>query len=166
MKPHFIKSNEKKKILVELEEIYGITNLPYLLLETGKKKLRAFSGHLSKEEILQLTNLTNVELIGTYLISKKDADLRLSFDAVSLLKNQITKNILNINEEQFNEWIRGYDLNISTQRGIIVIKYKNDLIGVGKSNGDKIFNYVPKERKLKTPIPRLNNKFNNSLQSL
>ena len=35
-----------------------------------------------------------------------------------------------------------------------ITSYENDLVGVGKSNGEKIFNYVPKERKLKTPLPR------------
>jgi len=149
----FIKSSQKRKILAELEEIYGITNLPYLLVKTGKKKLRAFSGHLSKEEISQLTELTNIEVIGMYLISQKDNDLRLNFDAVSLLRNQITKRIIEIDKGQLELWIRGHDLEIEAPRGIVVLKYNNDLVGVGKSNTQKIFNYVPKERKLKIPLP-------------
>ena len=46
MKIKFIKSNEKKKIQKELQETYGVGELPYLLIESGKQKLRAFSGHL------------------------------------------------------------------------------------------------------------------------
>ncbi|MBU0760572.1 MAG: hypothetical protein KJ600_06445 [Nanoarchaeota archaeon] len=149
----FIKSSEKRKILAGLEEQYGITDLPYLLIETGKKRLRAFSGSLSKEEISDLAQLTNIELIGMYLISRKDNDLRLNFDAISLLRNQITKNIVGINKDQFELWIRGHDLEIETQRGIVIISFENELVGIGKSNAEKIFNYLPKERRIKTALP-------------
>jgi len=145
----YIKSPQKRHLLEELKEIYGLTSLPYLLIEGGKKKIRAFSGNLTKEEISKLREITRVEVIGMYLISQKDAQPRLSFDSLNLLKDQITKNIIEIDKQQFQQWIRGHDLEFKTQRGTIVLKYQDDLVGVGKSNGEKIFNYVPKERKLK-----------------
>lgn len=151
----FIKSSEKKKILTGLEETYGIAELNYLLIEAGKQRLRGFSGHLSKEEIVQLADLANVEVIGMYLISRKDEDLRLNFDAGPLFRNQINKRIVQINKDQLELWIRGHDLEIPAPRGIAVIKFEDYLVGIGKSNGEKIFNYVPKERKLKTPLPKL-----------
>lgn len=150
MKIRFIKTNEKNKILAELNHYYGISELPYLLIESGKKKIRAFSGNLSKEEIKMLVKITNVEVIGMYIISKKDVESRINFDALSLLKNQITKNILQIDEKQLNLWLCGRNLEISSAKGPIVLKYEDDFVGCGKSNGEKIFNYVPKERKLKT----------------
>lgn len=111
----FLKSSQKKRILAELEGIYGITALPYLLIETGKKKLRAFSGTLSKEEILELKNLVNVETIGMYMISQKDNDLRLNFDALPLFQKQITKRIIKINKDQLELWLRGYDLEFGAR---------------------------------------------------
>ncbi|MFH1802844.1 MAG: hypothetical protein ABH864_05360 [archaeon] len=149
----FIRSSEKKKIISSLEETYGITELNYLLIEAGKQRLRGFSGHLSKEEIVQLADIANVEVIGMYLISRKDGDSRLNFDAVPLFKNQITKRIIEINREQLDRWIRGHDLDIPAERGITVLKFEDYFVGIGKSNSEKIFNYVPKERKLKTPLP-------------
>ena len=154
MNVHFIKSKEKKELIQELEKFYGITELPYLLIETGKKKIRAFSGSFTKEDMLELAKITNVEVIGMYIISKKDEDARISFDSLSILKKHITKNIIEIEESQLNQWIRGHDLDIPKQKGVIVLKHKDDLVGVGKSNGEKIFNYVPKERKIKTPMPK------------
>lgn len=148
----FIKSSEKKQIESELEKIYGIQKLPYLLIEAGKRKIRAFSGSLLKEEIMALSKSTKIELVGIYLISKKDEEARLNFDAVSLLKDKINKNIIEINKEHFEKWIRGQDLELKIQKGTVVIKYENDLIGIGKSNGEKVFNYMPKERKLRTQI--------------
>jgi NOL1/NOP2/fmu family ribosome biogenesis protein len=183
MKPlNYLKPKDKKKIIEELNNNFGITNLPYLLLATGKKKIRAYSGHLSKEEIQTLNETTNIELIGTYLINKKDTQLRLAFDAITLkeIKNQITKNIVEINEQQLQLWLRGHDLEFwmradersesainktpTSKTGVqlapqtkpiigpVILKYLSDLVGTGKSNETKIFNYVPKERKLKTPI--------------
>src|SRR3990167_5022119 len=106
----FIKSPEKKEIVKELEKYYGISELPYLLMETGKEKIRVFSGSFSKEEIVQLNQITKIEVVGLYFISQKDSEPRLSFDAVSLARKKITKNIFEMNEEQFNLWIRGHDL--------------------------------------------------------
>src|SRR3989344_6491989 len=131
----FIKSSEKKKILEELENLYGITSLPYVLAEAGKKKIRAFSGTMTKEEIQELANITNVEVIGMYLLDQKDDDLRINFDALPILKDQLSKSIVEINEDQFKYWIRGHDIDMQGEKGTFVISYNGDLVGVGKSNG-------------------------------
>lgn len=150
-----IKTKEKKELLKELEELYGITELPYQLFRGGKQRVRAFSGTMSKEEILELSGIARVEVIGMYLISQKDAEPRINFDAIPILKNQITKNIFEINEEQYQKWIRGYDLELQAPRGTLIIKFKDDLVGIGKSNGERIFNYLPKERKIKTQLSKV-----------
>jgi len=150
MNIRFIKSSEKKRILQKLNEQFGIEKLPYLLIESGREKIRAFSGNLLKEEIKLLSRLVNIELIGIYLIKReKDIDLRLSLDAIHLLKDQVKNNIIEINESQLNDWIRGNDLNIQAEKGIVIIRHKEDFIGCGKSNSQKIFNYIPKERRLR-----------------
>jgi len=153
MNVRFLKSPEKKEITESLKEVFGIQEIPYLLFETGKEKFRGFSGSLAKDEIIELSGFLNIEIIGSYLI-KKENDLRLSFDAVHLFQNQITKNIFEINDSQFELWIRGHDLlDIKDlPKGTLVIKYKGDLIGCGRSNGEKIANYIPKERRLRTQL--------------
>jgi len=145
----FIKSSQKKAIVEKLKEQFGITELPYLLIESGKEKTRAFSGHLSKEEILKIAEIAHVEVIGLYLLKEENNELRLSHDAVHLLKEQITRNIIEVKEEQALNWLRGHDLDIKANKGSVIIKFQDDFIGCGKSNGDKIFNYVPKDRRLK-----------------
>ena len=145
---NFVKSNEKRKIIEQLKEQYGIEDLPFLLLKTGKEKCRGYSGHLSKEEIDELGELANIEIVGLYLI-KEEHDLLLSFDTPLLLKDQIKKNILEINEKDFHSWIRGNDLDIKVPQGTYIIKFGEDFLGCGKSNGEKIFNYVPKDRRLR-----------------
>ena len=39
-----LKSLEKKGILNKLNEQYGISKIPYLILKFGKEKLRIYSG--------------------------------------------------------------------------------------------------------------------------
>ena len=150
MIPSFIRSSEKKRIIEQLNQQFGIEKIPYLLIESGREKIRAFSGNLSKEEILQLTSITLIENIGIYFLSKEDT-LRITLDAAHLLKDQITKNILEIDEIQLHDWLRGKDLilNNPIQSGPYIIKYNSDIVGYGKSNGVKIFNYIPKDRRLK-----------------
>ena len=148
----FIRSSEKKRIIEQLNEQFGISKLPYLLLGVGKEKTRGFSGSLSKEEIMQISKLVNIELIGLYML-KEESDYRISFDAINLLQQQITKNIVEINDSEYERWIRGHDIEKPCQTGSVAIKYKSDFLGCGKSNGKIIFNYVPKDRRLKTQIP-------------
>ena len=152
MTPRFIKTPEKRDIVKELNEKFGITELPYLLSESGKEKIRGFSGHLSKDEILELSQMLNVDNLGLYLMKKERDGLRPGFDATQLLKEQITKNIIEITSEQFELWIRGKDLDIKAPQGTYVVKYKEDLLGCGRSNGEKLFNYVPKERRIKKAL--------------
>ncbi len=159
MNIRFIKSNEKRKIIEQLEDQFGISDLPYLLIEVGKEKIRAFSGSLSKEEISEINEIASIESLGVYAIKKeREFPLRLSIDAIHLLKDQISKNILEISKEDLQKWIRGHDLEISTEPGVYIIKYQEDLIGCGVSNGKRIFNYIPKERRIKTPLPKIESK--------
>lgn len=147
----FIKSAEKKKILEKLESQYGIKEIPFLLIRTGKDKLRAFSGSLGKVEIVELFKELNVENIGIYLLTEEEnnRELRLGFDATNLLK--INKNILEINKKQADDWLLGRDIEIdSSLNDFFVLKFNEDFLGCGKASNGIIRNYVPKERRRKS----------------
>jgi NOL1/NOP2/fmu family ribosome biogenesis protein len=152
MKIQFIKSPEKKKIVQQLTEQFGLSELPYLLVESGKEKIRGFSGTMNKEEIEELSEIAPIESIGLYLI-RVEHDIRLSFDASHILSNQFNKNIVDISDLDYEEWIRGYDIPLQVPSGTYLIKYKDDFLGCAKSNGEKLINHVPKERRLKTKMP-------------
>tara|TARA_Y100000310_G_scaffold342359_1_gene445305 strand:- start:6498 stop:6953 length:456 start_codon:yes stop_codon:yes gene_type:complete len=146
----FIKSSGKKKILAQLSEQFGITKLPYLLIAGGKEKIRAFSGSLSKEEIFELNKLTKIEGLGTYLIKQEaDKPFRLSLDATHLLSKQISKNIFTLNDQQLADWLHGLDIQVKAPNALLVLKHGSDFLGCGVSNGKKIYNYIPKERRIK-----------------
>ena len=149
MNIHFINAKEKKQLIGELNERFGIEKLDYLLLETGKEKIRAFSGSMTKDEIIKLSEIARIEIIGMYF-AKRDFVLRLSFDALHIIKNQVTKNIIEIDDSEFQNWIRGQVIDKEIEKGIYVIRYKGDFVGCGFSNGKRIFKFVPKERQIRS----------------
>jgi len=147
MKP--LTSSQKKHIIKQLNQQYGITHLPYLLLKFGKEKIRLYSGNLSKEELLTLDNNLRIENIGLYFAKQQNDGIRLTLDGLQLIKDQITKNILIINDQQAELWLRGNDLDIQTEQDFKILKNNEEFIGCGKSTGQRITNFVPKERRIK-----------------
>ncbi|MBR9705611.1 hypothetical protein GOV14_01110 [Candidatus Pacearchaeota archaeon] len=144
-----IKSSEKKRILKQLNEQFGIKNLPYLLIRFGKDKIRAYSGNLCREEIQHLNKTIRIENLGLYFLNMQKDEARPTLDGVQLLRNQITKNIIELTDLQAKQWLQGMDLDIQTTRGYKILKHAQHLIGCGKSTTERITNFVPKERRIK-----------------
>lgn len=149
MNMKFLKSREKKRVLEDLQERFGISEFPSVMIETGKEKIRGFSGNMTKEEIEELVQDVNVEIIGLYLFKQEGAGIRLSLDATQYFQDQIKKEIVIVNEMQAEDWLTGKDLDIESDNGIVIVKCGKDLLGCGVSNGKKVFNYIPKERRIR-----------------
>ena len=144
-----LNNKDKKKILEILENQYGITELPYLIIQFGREKLRLYTGIFAKEELWKMDKELRIENIGLYFAKWEDQDIRLTLDGIQLLKSQITKNIIDIDDKQADLWLRGNDLELKEEKGWKIIKNNNEFLGCGKSTGEKISNFVPKERRIK-----------------
>lgn len=156
----FIFRNDKERIIQRLE-YYGIKKLPYLLTLSGKEKIRGYTGSLTTDEIMKLNNEIGFELIGLYLFHDYHDELRLSFDAINALKDQITKNIIEISDKHAEDFLKGRDVSLNKEEfeklkdkkeefGFKVIKNKEEFIGMGKLTQEgRIVNYMPKERRLR-----------------
>ncbi len=149
MNVEFLDTKRRKKLIEELNSLFGITQLPKVLFETGKEKVRGFSGDLTIDELYALDGLANIEFMGLYLFKKDMEFLRLGFDCALLLKGQIVKNVIEINSEQLDAWMKGHNLDIVADRGIYIVKHENDAFGCGLSDGKHIINFVPKERRIR-----------------
>ena len=146
-----LSSSDKKKIIEKLKSQYGIEKMHYLFLQFGKEKIRIYSGNLSREELSKLDRELRVENIGLYLGKLQHGELRLTLDVLQILQPQITKNILKINKQQAQSWLQGKDITLDSEipREFFVLNYNDNLIGCGKSVGNIIKNYMPKERRIK-----------------
>tara|TARA_Y100000296_G_scaffold72339_1_gene88635 strand:- start:27 stop:473 length:447 start_codon:yes stop_codon:yes gene_type:complete len=147
MKP--LSSSQKKKVLEQLEDQFGINSLPYLFLQFGKDKIRIYSGNLSKDNLNSLDKNTRIENMGLYFARIQPDGIRLTIDGIQLVKDQITKNIMEINDNQAEDWFKGNDLDIKAESAFKILKNNDEFIGCGKSTGDRITNFVPKERRIK-----------------
>jgi NOL1/NOP2/fmu family ribosome biogenesis protein len=148
----FFNKSEKEKLLGQLEEQFGITEIPWKIAHLGKERIVLFSGDLSENEIFQIDDIARVEGVGIYFakIDENTGDIRLSIEGTQLLKEQITKNIFELNAEQAEQWMLGQELNIATgKRGFLIMKFGEDFLGTGKASENKIGNFVPKSRRLK-----------------
>ena len=151
---HILSNQETQEILSKLNKQFGIQKLPEnsVLIKIGKEKIFLFNGNFSEEQIKNLEKITFIERIGIYFakIFLPTNEIKLSIEGTQTLKNQITKNIFEINNEQLENWMLGKELNIKTGlKGIVVIKYKDDLLGCGKASENKIGNFIPKSRRLR-----------------
>jgi NOL1/NOP2/fmu family ribosome biogenesis protein len=156
----FIFKSDKEKLIEKLK-YYGITKLDFLLSVSGREKIRGYTGSLTTNDIIKLDQEIGIDLLGLYLFHsyENDDNLRLSFDAIFALKDQITKNILDLSEEQAKEFLKGNDILLTDQdkqtlkdktKGFKIIRLnKKELIGTAKLTEDRIINYMPKERRLR-----------------
>ena len=53
-------------------------------------------------------------------------------------------NIFRLDEDNLKKYIKGYQLDVASTRGHILLKYKNINVAFGKSDGSHIKNYYPK----------------------
>jgi len=145
-----LSKREKEDLLSELKKQFGVSHIDGVLLKRGAEKIFFFNGDLTMGEIDKLAINTQIERLGVYFAKYQNNTFRLSLEGVWLLKDQITKNIFEVNKEQMNLWMTGQELNLETnKRGFLVIKYKEDFLGCGKASENKISNFIPKSRRLR-----------------
>ena len=138
-----LSKNAKKEIERKLNKQFGIHKIPGLILKRGRERLFLFSGSLDKKDIKELEKAVRVERIGIYFAKIADWGIRLSIEGTQLLKDQINKNIFELNKKQAEQWMKGQELLIkSGKKGFLVMKYKDNYLGCGKASEKKIGNFI------------------------
>ena len=147
-----LNKKQKQEIIEKLNEQFEIEEISGKIIMMGKEKLFLFSGSVTDREIKKLEKLTVIERIGVYFakIDEPTSKLRLSIEGSQILKDQIKKNIFDLNEKEAEEWMKGHELLIKTgKKDFLIIKYKEDYLGSGKASEEKIGNFIPKNRRLR-----------------
>lgn len=145
-----LSKNENREIERKLNKQFGVKEIPGMLIKFGKDRIFFFSGKLKEKEIRIIESEIPIERIGVYFARIINDFPKLSIEGTQILKEQIKKNIFELNEKQLKDWMSGRDLIISTgQKGFLVMKYKEEVLGCGKASENKISNFIPKMRRLK-----------------
>ncbi|MBT7102570.1 hypothetical protein HN935_03605 [archaeon] len=157
MKIQILNNAKKKKIVAELANL-GMEKIPELLVRTGKERIRAYSGDLSTEQIMEIWRMLPIESIGVYAgkerISRNGVrEVRLSVDGMHVWKEQLTERVFVLSEEQEKEWFLGKNIELDDDQGFgagfVNVKAGEDFVGMGRIgvDGDMLYNFLPKERR-------------------
>ena len=145
-----LNSKERKLILRQLTEQFGITSLPegfVYFCFMKKEEVRIVNREAYDMEHIEKTR---IHAMGMHFGTYTDDGFILSIEATQMLQGQITKNILEVTEEERNNWIEGEDLPTEdTTEHYVAIKHNTDMLGIGKVKDGKVHNLVPKNRKIK-----------------
>lgn len=164
MKIQIMDRAKKKKLIAGLDDM-GMKKIPELLIRSGKERIRAYSGDLSTEQIMEIWRLFPIEGVGLYvgkdMINRNGVhEIRLSLDGMHLWKEQLTERIFVLTEEQEEIWFKGDNVELTKEQagkisdGFVSVKSFNniDFVGMGKigNNGETLFGFLPKERRRKS----------------
>ena len=171
MKIQVLDRAKKKKFLSGLAE-FGLGKISELLVRTGKERIRAFSGSLSRGEIMEIWRMFPIEGVGLYVgkefVNRNGTrEVRLSVDGMHAWKEKLTDRIFVLTEEQEADWFAGKDIELSEGQlvgswelgvgsGFVLVKSADgkDFVGMGKvgNDGKVLFGYLPKERRRRSSV--------------
>ncbi len=165
MKFNVMDRSKKKKFILGIND-FGIEKIDEVLIKWGNERVKAYSGDFSRDEIDKLKYILPVEDIGLYVgkdaVSKKTGahEFRLTLDAVSVWKDKIVDNIIEVDEKQEDVWFSGTDVELGKEqigklKGFVVVKSKKDgdFIGIGKIGKENIlYNSSPRGRHRKVDV--------------
>lgn len=109
---------------------------------------------VATKEVFNLKGTLRANSMGLYIGKlKRGNKINLSVEGIQLLAKNASKNIVRVDEENMKRFMRGSDisnfekLNCETEN-FVLVKYKEDFIGVGILEEDKIKNLLPKSKRI------------------
>ncbi len=142
-----LKRGEVEKIENYIEEVYGarISLKNYVVLKTGKKE-RIW---IVNREVLELPiEKLRINSLGLYFGRWDNGKIRLSIEGAMLIKPE--RNFVKIKD--WKDFVRGFDIKVKCNcenDQYVIVKYKEDTLGIAKYRDGVLENVLPKGRKLK-----------------
>jgi NOL1/NOP2/fmu family ribosome biogenesis protein len=146
-----LSKKEIREIDVLLRECYNVEILKeFVVLKT------------SKENKIWITNKDVFELdieklransIGLYFGRVDNNRLRLSVEGAQIVGPHANKNIAELDEKSIWDFVRGFDVKPArfdecSEGAYVLIKFKNNWLGIGKLENGTIKSVLPKSRKI------------------
>jgi NOL1/NOP2/fmu family ribosome biogenesis protein len=152
----FLNTREIKELNKRLEVQHGCKfNSKLVFVKGGKDRILIVNRDI---ETLPLERL-RIDKLGLYVCTDSKFGLRLSMEGSQMLGPGATKNVLELDDKQSNEWLMGKDVEfedvdikkVHDSGGdldkFFVVKHNSDYLGSGKFKDNTLMNYVPKERR-------------------
>ena len=119
--------------------------LDYVFLSNKEGKV-----YIINKEFADLdTDKIRINSLGLYIGESGAGEMRLSIEGSQLIGPYAKKNIIELDDNEAREWFKGLDLHKKTDaEGYAIIKHNSDFIGCGRVKEGKIWNFVPKIRRI------------------
>ena len=143
-----LNTREVKDILKILDRQFGYSEKPnYTFLMSAKQKIYVVNSDLQRIDL----NSVRIDSIGLYFGEYKDNKFRLSLEGSMLIGKKLKKNVVELDLKERNEWLKGEAVmkDLGEEARFVVLTWKEDIVGCGRYKEKKIFNYMPKERRLR-----------------
>jgi NOL1/NOP2/fmu family ribosome biogenesis protein len=141
-----LNGKEIKEILNLIEDQWNAKlKLNHAFLRNSRDRIFIVNKDIQKIELDKL----RINSIGSYFCETRSSEIRLSIEGSQIVGLNATKNVVEINEDQTKQWLKGEDLDIEGNfEGFVIIKHNNDFLGTGKYRSGEILNYVSKSRRV------------------
>ncbi|MBS3097689.1 hypothetical protein J4209_02730 [Candidatus Woesearchaeota archaeon] len=142
-----LNKKETKGILDLIKKQWGCdVKLDYAFLQNEKGRVFIVDKDVFKIDLKKI----RINSIGLYFAEVGGNEIRLSIEGSQIIGPEAKKNVIDVDEKEAREWLKGYDLEKEVKaKGFAIIKYREDYLGTGKVRDNKIFNFVPKNRRLR-----------------
>ncbi|MBW2985314.1 hypothetical protein KY313_01530 [Candidatus Woesearchaeota archaeon] len=142
-----LNNREIKGILNLLNNQFGFKEkFDYVFLMSSKNKIYLVNKDIGNIDLERL----RIDAIGLYFGELNHGELRLSIEGSQMIGKKSNKNIIELDKKESELWSMGNDIDKKMDvSGFVILKHKKDFIGCGRYKEGKIFNYVPKERRLR-----------------
>lgn len=143
----YLRSKEKKQFCNAIEKQWG--DCPEeikegVLIRTGKERIYIVNKDIERIDFEKI----KISHQGVYIAEDKN-ELRLSMEGSQIVGPNATKNVLNLNKAQREQWFRGQDIELEgSSEGYLIVKYEEDYMGSAKHKENVLMNFVPKNRRL------------------
>jgi NOL1/NOP2/fmu family ribosome biogenesis protein len=139
-----LNSKDIKNLNKKLVEQFGneFNFKKYVTFKTPKNRIYIVNKDIGSINYSQL----KINNLGLYFMTIEKDGLRLSIDGSQIFEAK--KNVIDLDESNFKNWMSGKDLDLDFENSYVILRYKNSNLGCGKSIGNRILNYVPKERRV------------------
>ncbi len=142
-----LSKKEIKKTIKQIQKQFGIKklDLDYLFFKNNDNKFFIISKKLSDIDQLKF----RINNLGLYIAKIEPFGIRLTVEGSQLIGSKATKNVLET--DNYKEWMEGNDLIIDKKfKGFVIIKNNKDYFGSGFYKNNKILNFIPKSRRIRS----------------
>lgn len=143
-----------KEFLNYLDERFGIKKEIFFDygFDTDEEWISIFSASINNKNLDGLLIKSIGLRAGKYFkdIRNQRVKLKISTNFAQIFGRYATKNVLQINDAQVKEYMQGSDLEnihpLNVEEGEVIIKWNENVIGVGNYSHGRIKNQIPKKQ--------------------